>query len=163
MAALKPHSNINRIQAVRFIASEVSEPGELARLTRNRVNKRIGYDVSNGRLQEVAPGVFKFGRLIAWARNAYVGKFLNWPALHEGSGAIQMPCVTVEANAEIQPPADLGRCQSLVRELTRSLNGAYREIEALRVEVGGLRRFKADVMRKREEGRQAAERSRHPR
>ena len=162
-AVLTPYSLLKRRQAVRFIAGEVAEPGEIAWVTRNRVSKRISYDVGKGALQEAAPKVFEFGRLVAWARKAYKGKFLGWPALLTVTADFRAEYSIIEANAAVLPPTNLAECHARIATLTAQLREAHRELATLHKEADELRRYRATVERKREQGRQAAERSRHPR
>jgi hypothetical protein len=162
-AALTPHSHIKRREAVRFVASEVAEPGEIAWVTRNRVSKRITYDVGKGALQEAAPNVFEFGRLVAWARKAYKGKFLGWPALLTVTADFRAEYSILEASGEVLPPNNLAECHVRIATLTAQLREAHRDLATLHKEADELRRYKATVERRREQGRQAAERSRRPR
>ena len=160
---ISSHSLIKRRQAVRFIAGEVAEPGEVAWVTRNRVSKRISYAVGKGALQEAAPNVFEFGRLVAWARQAYKGRFLGWPALLTVTADLRVEYSILEASAEVLPPTNLAECHARIATLTAQLREAQRELATLYKEVDELRRYKVTVERKREQGRRAAERSRHPR
>jgi hypothetical protein len=73
LASLKPETLLDRAQCVALLAPRVvdrsgNRPGDDERASRDRVRKRIAYDLLRGELRAVPTGRIRFGDLVAWAK-----------------------------------------------------------------------------------------------
>lgn len=130
-------SIITRNEAVKRIAERTRLPEDREREAQNRVSKRIGYAVKQGKLVESAPRVFLFDDLAAWVRDTWPGLFNDWPCSMYSGYSSTAVCMSIFDVVVL--PATIQRCHDVIGEmhekiniLEQSLKDAQLEIELIR-------------------------------
>jgi hypothetical protein len=130
-------SIISRSDAVARIAERTRLPEDREREARNRVSKRIGHAVNQGKLVESERGFFVFGELAAWVRNTWPGSFDDWPCTRSADYVSSARCDDFLDMVVL--PGTIKSCHDLIVEmheqikiLEQSLKDAQLEIERTR-------------------------------
>lgn len=134
-------SPIVRAKAVRLLSQRTPDAAGDPNLI-GRISKRIERAAINGDLEELSPGVFKFGDLIRWARVVYPGIVDDLPT----SPSFMTSKVSIrfggrgELRGQVRPDtlagchAEIERLEGALVTLERKLTELQRENAILRVD-----------------------------
>lgn len=130
-------SNISRSDAVARIAARTSLPDDREREAKNRVSKRIGYAVRQGKLIESPRGFFPFGELSTWVRSTWPGLFNDWPHATSADLVSAARCSSIFDSVVL--PGSIDRCHDVIVEMNEKVRSLEERLTAAQLEIEQLR------------------------
>lgn len=130
-------SIITRSDAVARIAERTRLPEDREREAKNRVSKRIGHAMKQGKLVESAPRVFVFGELAAWVRDTWPGLFNDWPCpMYADYGSTAVCTSFIDA---VVHPGTIERCHDVIDEMHEKINILEQSLKDAQFEIERIR------------------------
>jgi len=151
-AALNPGDRLGLTDVVALIAERIQDRGERPRAAKDKVRKRIKYDVEHGNLECESDGMFVASNLGQWARILWPGKFDDIPVIAMSAGAITSGSDTC-SGIGIATPMTLKACHAVITEQVR-------RILALETQIRGLEKALSDLRPDAEKWRERCRKNR---
>lgn len=147
---------ISKTVAIEWISSEVVEPDDSMRQTKDKVRQRIKTAINNGVLTEHPGRKVVFGEIVHWAIE-------KWPDAVDLKSLPRAPLrvnvvATLDASMWLKPymvPGDLDACQAALLAALRRIDDLGVEIDKMKAEMAVMRQKEASRDKKAEKGREA--------